>query len=139
MFPNEHSIYLHDTPSRELFLPDQRTFSSGCIRVEKPLELAALVLNDPQWNAQTIDAVIAGKQTRTVNLKTPLPVLILYWTAQPRLDGQVIFRNDIYGRDPPTLAALNRGYRVPVDSHRPPPAPSPAPVEEATSGAEPSR
>jgi murein L,D-transpeptidase YcbB/YkuD len=139
MFPNPYLVYLHDSPAKELYERDQRTFSSGCIRVEKPLELAALVLNDPQWNAQTIDAVIAGKQTRTVNLKTPLPVLILYWTAQPRADGQVIFRNDIYGRDPPTLAALNGGYRVPVDSHRPSPATSPAPVEEATSGAEPSR
>ena len=58
--------------------------------------------------------LIASKQTRTVNLKKPVPVLILYWTAQPRPDGQIIFRNDVYGRDPQTLAALNSDFRVPA-------------------------
>jgi murein L,D-transpeptidase YcbB/YkuD len=129
MFPNPYLVYLHDSPAKELYEQDQRTFSSGCIRVQKPLELAALVLNDPQWNAQSIDAVIANKQTRTINLKKPLPVLILYWTAQPRPDGQVIFRNDVYGRDASTLAALNRGYRVPADAHRPTSA-APEPAQE---------
>jgi L,D-transpeptidase YcbB len=114
MFPNPYLVYLHDSPAKSLYEQDQRTFSSGCIRVQKPFELAALVLNDPQWDKQSIDAVIATKQTRTVNLKTPVPVLILYWTAQPRPDGQVNFRNDVYGRDPATLAALNSDFRVPV-------------------------
>jgi murein L,D-transpeptidase YcbB/YkuD len=114
MFPNPYLVYLHDSPAKSLFEQDQRTFSSGCIRVQQPFELAALVLNDPQWNPQSIDAVIATKQTRTVNLKTPVPVLILYWTAQPRPDGQVNFRNDVYGRDPPTLAALDSDFRLPV-------------------------
>jgi murein L,D-transpeptidase YcbB/YkuD len=59
-------------------------------------------------------ALIATKETRTVNLKRPIPVLILYWTAQPRPDGQVIFRKDVYGRDPATLAALNSDFRVPA-------------------------
>jgi murein L,D-transpeptidase YcbB/YkuD len=57
--------------------------------------------------------VVASKKMQTVNLPSPVPVLLLYWTAQPRPDGQVIFRNDIYGRDPPTLAALNSGFRLP--------------------------
>ena len=114
MFPNPYLVYLHDSPAKSLYEQDQRTFSSGCIRVQQPFELTELVLNDPQWNRQKIDAVIATKETRTVNLKTPIPVLLLYWTAQPRPDGQVIFRNDVYGRDPPTLAALNSGFRVPV-------------------------
>jgi len=114
MFPNPYLVYLHDSPAKSLFEQDQRTFSSGCIRVQQPFELAALVLNDPQWNPQSIDAVIATKQTRTVNLKMPVPVLILYWTAQPRPDGQVNFRNDVYGRDPPTLAALDSDFRLPV-------------------------
>jgi L,D-transpeptidase YcbB len=114
MFPNPYLVYLHDSPAKSLYEQDQRTFSSGCIRVQKPFELAELVLNDPQWNRQSIDAVIATKQTRTVNLKTPVPVLILYWTAQPRPDGQVNFRNDVYGRDPPTLAALNSDFRLPA-------------------------
>ncbi len=63
---------------------------------------------------QSMADVIASKQTRTVNLKKPVPVLILYWTAQPRPDGQIIFRNDVYGRDPQTLAALNSEFRVPA-------------------------
>jgi murein L,D-transpeptidase YcbB/YkuD len=114
MFPNPYLVYLHDSPAKSLYEQDQRTFSSGCIRVQKPFELAELVLNDPQWNQQSMDAVIATKQTRTVTLKQPVPVLILYWTAQPRPDGQVIFRNDVYGRDPPTLAALNSDFRLPA-------------------------
>jgi murein L,D-transpeptidase YcbB/YkuD len=114
MFPNPYLVYLHDSPAKSLYDQDQRTFSSGCIRVEKPFELAERVLNDPQWNPQTIKALIDSKETRTVNLGRPLPVLILYWTAQPRPDGQVIFRKDIYGRDPPTLAALDRDFRLPA-------------------------
>jgi L,D-transpeptidase YcbB len=113
MFPNPHLVYLHDSPAKSLYEQDQRTFSSGCIRVQKPFELAELVLNDPQWNSSAIDGVIAQGETRTVNLRKPLPVLILYWTAQPRPDGQVMFREDVYDRDAPTLAALNSGFRVP--------------------------
>ena len=111
MFPNKYSVYLHDTPTKALFDKDERTFSSGCIRVEKAFELAELVLNDPgQWNQQTMAEVVATKKMRTVNLGRPVPVLILYWTAQPRPDGHVTFRNDVYGRDPPTLAALDAPY-----------------------------
>ena len=114
MFPNPYLVYLHDTPSKSLFDKDERIFSSGCIRVEKAFELAELVLNDPvRWNRAALDAAIATKKTQTVNLARPVPVLILYWTAQPRPDGQVIFRNDVYGRDPATLAALNGTFRRP--------------------------
>ena len=114
MFPNPYLVYLHDSPAKSLYEQDQRTFSSGCIRVDRPFELAELVLDDPQWDQASIQQLIASGETRTVNLKRPVPVLILYWTAQPRPDGQVIFRNDIYGRDPPTLAALNGEFRVPA-------------------------
>jgi len=108
MFPNPYLVYLHDTPSKSLFDRDQRTFSSGCIRVQKAFELAELVLGEPAiWNQQTLAAAVATKQTRTVYLAKPVPVLLLYWTAQPLANGKVMFRNDIYGRDPPTLAALN--------------------------------
>lgn len=114
MFPNPHMVYLHDTPAKSLFEKDERTFSSGCIRVEKAFELAELVLNDPvQWNQQTMAEVVATRKMQTVNLAKPVPVLILYWTAQPRPDGQVIFRNDVYGRDKPTLAALNAPFTAP--------------------------
>jgi L,D-transpeptidase YcbB len=112
MFPNRYSVYMHDTPTKSLFDKDERTFSSGCIRVQKAFELAERVLNDPaRWNAATIADVVAAKSTRTVSLARPVPVLILYWTAQPTSDGRVIFRNDVYGRDPPTLAALDRAIQ----------------------------
>lgn len=111
MFPNRYMVYLHDTPTKSLFDRDERTFSSGCIRVEKAFELAERVLGDPQrWNQQSMADVVASKKMQTVNLAKPVPVLILYWTAQPRADGQVIFRNDVYGRDPPTLAALDAPF-----------------------------
>ncbi|MFO1393884.1 MAG: L,D-transpeptidase family protein [Steroidobacteraceae bacterium] len=108
MFPNPYSVYLHDTPTKSLFDKDERTFSSGCIRVQKAFELAERVLQDPvRWNQATMQEVVAAKETKTVTLAKPVPVLILYWTAQPTPDGQVIFRNDVYGRDPPTLAGLD--------------------------------
>ena len=114
MFPNPYLVYLHDSPAKSLYDRDERAFSSGCIRVAKPFELTELVLNDPaQWNAESMQAVIATGKTRTVNLAKPVPVLILYWTAQPTPDGQIVFRNDVYGRDAPTLAALDSDFRLP--------------------------
>jgi murein L,D-transpeptidase YcbB/YkuD len=114
MFPNPYLVYLHDTPAKSLFGEDARAFSSGCIRVERPFELAELVLNDPErWDQKTFRDVIDSKRTQTVNLQKPVTVMILYWTAQPTPDGQVIFRNDVYGRDPPLLKALDGGFRLP--------------------------
>ena len=114
MFPNPYLVYLHDSPAKSLYDRDERAFSSGCIRVARPFELTELVLNDPvQWNAASIQSVIADGKTRTVNLAKPIPVLILYWTAQPTPDGQILFRNDVYGRDAPTLAALDSDFRLP--------------------------
>ena len=114
MFPNPYLVYLHDSPAKSLYEQDQRTFSSGCIRVQQALELAELVLDDPKWTQASIRQVLASKATRTVNLERPLPVLILYWTAQPRPDGQVTFRHDVYGRDAATLAALDGEFRAPA-------------------------
>jgi murein L,D-transpeptidase YcbB/YkuD len=114
MFPNPYLVYLHDTPSKELFERDTRTFSSGCIRVQKAFELAEMVLGDPgRWNQQSMAEIVASKRTQTVWLARKVPVLLLYWTAQPRADGQTIFRKDIYDRDPALLAALDSGFRLP--------------------------
>jgi murein L,D-transpeptidase YcbB/YkuD len=114
MFPNPYLVYLHDSPAKSLYDRDERAFSSGCIRVARPFELTELLLNDPvQWNAEAIESVIKSGQTRTVNLAKPVPVLILYWTAQPTPDGQIMFRNDVYGRDASTLAALDSDFRLP--------------------------
>jgi murein L,D-transpeptidase YcbB/YkuD len=109
MFPNEHLVYLHDTPNKHLFERPKRTASSGCIRVERPLELTELVLSETQgWDRTRIDQEIASERTTRVDLERPMPVLILYWTAEVMEDGRVAFREDVYGRDVPVLRSLNR-------------------------------
>lgn len=113
MFPNAHAVYLHDTPSKHLFEETSRAFSSGCIRVERPLELAERVLADTAWSAARIQRVVDGGETTNVPLANPLPVLLLYWTAFPLDDGrQVAFAPDIYGRDAGVLKGLAGPYRV---------------------------
>jgi murein L,D-transpeptidase YcbB/YkuD len=100
MFPNKFDVYLHDTPSRELFAKTVRTFSSGCIRIEKAIELAEYVLRgDPKWTRETILAAIGKRVEQNVRLPEPIPVHLLYWTAWTDEDGSIEFRNDIYGRD----------------------------------------
>ncbi|MEE4377924.1 MAG: L,D-transpeptidase family protein [Candidatus Competibacteraceae bacterium] len=100
MFPNPYSVYLHDTPSRNLFTRDQRTFSSGCIRVADPIDLAEYLLkDDPRWNRKKILSATRGKWQKTVHLAEKIPVYLLYWTAWVDEDGTVNFRDDIYQRD----------------------------------------
>jgi len=111
MFPNSYSVYLHDTPSKDLFEEPKRAFSSGCIRIERPLELAERVLADPKWTTAAIDRVVASGKTTTVSLRQPLPVLLLYWTAYPLANGQVAFAPDIYHRDAGILEALEHRMR----------------------------
>ena len=107
MFPNKYSVYLHDTPSKELFARDERIFSSGCIRIEKPFELAQLLLADDsvRWNDNAIkEAMESGKET-TVLLKNPVNVYIYYLTAWSN-GKEMSYRQDIYGRDKEILEAL---------------------------------
>jgi murein L,D-transpeptidase YcbB/YkuD len=113
MFPNSHSVYLHDTPSKSFFDETSRTFSHGCVRVQKPVELAALALEDPAWSVEAIEAAIATGKTKTIMLKEPLPVLILYWTAAVDPDGRVRFLPDVYGRDPAIVRALHAEWKTP--------------------------
>ena len=106
IFPNSHNVYLHDTPQKSFFRETSRTFSHGCVRVAKPIELAALALDDPAWTTPALlDAAATGK-TRTIVLRQPLPVLILYWTAAVGRDGRVQFLPDVYGRDPAVIRGL---------------------------------
>ncbi|HEU4516639.1 MAG TPA: L,D-transpeptidase family protein [Steroidobacteraceae bacterium] len=113
MFPNEYFVYLHDTPSQALFDRAERAFSSGCVRVERALELAAIVLDDPQqWNAQSIDAAIAGGKLQNVTLKRKVPVLLAYWTAWVDSEGRMNFRRDLYGQDAKWAAALDAPFKV---------------------------
>jgi murein L,D-transpeptidase YcbB/YkuD len=108
MFPNQFSVYLHDTPNRDLFNKPRRLYSSGCVRVERPWELAELVLNNPKhWNQEKFQEIVASKKTRWVNLKKPLPVILAYWTAEAGSGGEVMFREDVYARDKAVLSALD--------------------------------
>jgi murein L,D-transpeptidase YcbB/YkuD len=107
MFPNKFAVYLHDTPQRGLFKKASRNFSSGCIRIEKPVELAKYLLqSDPQWPDQKITETIESGVTTVVRIKDPIPVHLLYWTAWVTEKGTVHFGNDIYDRDPPLSKAL---------------------------------
>jgi L,D-transpeptidase YcbB len=106
IFPNEHSIFLHDTPSRELFAADRRTFSSGCIRVENPLDLAALLLKDQGWDHARVQQAVDSTKSQTVLLDKPLPVLIVYWTVSVGASGEAHFASDVYNLDPAVMRAL---------------------------------
>jgi murein L,D-transpeptidase YcbB/YkuD len=107
MLPDSFNIYLHDSPDRHLFERKTRVFSSGCIRIERPLDLAAYLLrNREDWDEKRIwRAMTAGKPQR-VDLQEHLPVHILYRTAWVDGQGRLQFRRDIYGRDRDLYAAL---------------------------------
>jgi len=114
MFPNEYDVYMHDTPATELFSKSRRDFSHGCIRLEKPVELAAWVLrNNPGWDIDHIRAAMNGTKTEEVTLAHPIPVLIVYGTVIVSEDGVVQFYADIYGHDAALEQALDKGYPYP--------------------------
>lgn len=111
LFPNEYNVYLHGTPAKALFLKSRRDFSHGCIRVEKPEELAEWVLRGIEgWNIEHIREAETGEISHRVNLDRPIPVLIVYGTAVVRESGQVQFFDDIYGWDRALAELLDRGY-----------------------------
>ena len=104
-FPNRYDVYMHDTPAKSLFSRSRRDFSHGCIRVEDAAALASWALKDePEWTPENIRAAMNGEETIRVNIKNPIPVLILYGTAVVLENSEVEFYNDIYGYD----AALER-------------------------------
>jgi len=116
IFPNEHFVFLHDTPSKALFSRTERTFSSGCIRVENPFELAEIMLNDAdKWNPTTIQALLDSEVPKTVFLDEPMTVMLMYSTVGVADYDGVRFYNDIYQRDPRVLESLNADfeYRLP--------------------------
>jgi murein L,D-transpeptidase YcbB/YkuD len=115
IFPNRHNVYLHSTPAPELFSQARRDFSHGCIRVEKPAELAAWALrNTPGWDLERIrQGMQSGKDNQQVNLAKPIPVLILYGTAIVDEAGSVRFFDDIYGQDKSLEKVLAKGYPFP--------------------------
>ncbi len=100
LFPNSHSIYLHDTPSKSLFSRDKRAFSHGCIRVEDPKRLAMYVLRrQPEWTETRIDSAMHAEKELSVKIAKPIPVFIAYFTSWVDREGRLNFRNDIYKRD----------------------------------------
>lgn len=108
--PNDYDVYLHDTAKRHLFAEDRRTYSSGCVRLQKARDLAvALLAGHPKWSAGKIDSVIAAGRELTIQLPRPVPVHILYWTAFVDGEGHLQLRDDIYGRDAALLRALAEG------------------------------
>ncbi|HEX5760666.1 MAG TPA: L,D-transpeptidase family protein, partial [Thermoanaerobaculia bacterium] len=114
MFPNQFNIYLHDTPADHLFDVAERGFSHGCIRIEKPMELAEYLLrDDPKWSRAALQEAIDSGESRSLKLPRPIAVHILYWTAWVEPDGTVQFRDDLYGHD----ATLDRALaeEPPVD------------------------
>jgi L,D-transpeptidase YcbB len=111
MFPNEHSVYLHDTPSRDLFSRDSRAFSSGCIRVENPFELVEQLLGER--GRERVETLVASGRTETVFLDKPMTVMLLYWTAEVDAAGRVSFFPDVYQRDAAVVAALAEPFRAP--------------------------
>jgi len=107
LFPNSHDVYLHSTPSRGLFAHSTRTFSSGCVRVRDPLDLAAFLMSDPgTWTAESLKRQIARGGTRTLQPAQSVPLSIVYLTAWVEENGTVQFRRDLYDTDVRALAAL---------------------------------
>jgi L,D-transpeptidase YcbB len=121
MFPNQYDIYLHSTPATELFNRTRRDFSHGCVRVQKPEDLAAWLLDGQQggnhqdWDLDTVhEAMTDGPDNHQVNLKTPVPIVIFYMTAEVEPDGHVHFFDDIYGYDDELNKVLAKGPPYPM-------------------------
>ncbi len=114
MFPNDHAVYLHDTPSKYLFSRAERAFSHGCIRVENPFDFAEQLLGKDGWTQEKFQEILDGGKTQTVMLSRPLPVLLLYWTAVARRDGTVVFYNDVYERDNAISDALDEPFMLDI-------------------------
>jgi murein L,D-transpeptidase YcbB/YkuD len=121
MFPNQYDIYLHSTPATELFNRTRRDFSHGCVRVEKPADLAAWLLDGQkdkdgqEWSLEKVQqAMNSGPNNYQVNLKTPVPIVIFYVTAEVEEDGHVHFFDDIYGYDESLRKVLEKGPPYPI-------------------------
>ncbi|GAA0878618.1 L,D-transpeptidase family protein [Algoriphagus jejuensis] len=109
MFPNEHNVYIHDTPARSLFRKEDRAMSHGCIRVENPAKLAETLLrSDASWTSERIDMAMHQDSEVIVNLPRKIPVVLLYLTFWADSKGEAHFRQDIYDRDEEVLALLKK-------------------------------
>ena len=108
IFPNKHSVYLHDTPSKSLFGRQERAFSHGCIRTQDPLDLAEVLLEGSNWTREKIDATIKSRVTKRAFPNRDVDVLLFYLTAG-YYDGDGIgFFKDVYNRDGKVLIQLDK-------------------------------
>jgi len=108
LLPNKYSVYLHDTPAKTLFARARRCFSHGCVRLEKPFELAELLLHDePGWSSERMKKTLETEQNYRIRLTRPMPTYLAYWTAWVDNRGIMHFRDDVYGRDARLEAALD--------------------------------
>lgn len=116
MFPNEHDVYLHDTPADHLFSREERDFSHGCIRLERPVQFAEhLFRGHSEWSGGRIRQTIVSGEQKSIKLPKKLPVHILYFTAWVEDNGTVQFRKDVYGHDQRLGRALAEEPVVPLD------------------------
>jgi len=107
MFPNKHSVYIHDTPSRSLFEREDRALSHGCIRLQNPADFAKILLGDmPGWTEEKIQEAMHRSSEQIVNLNRKIPVVLIYLTFWADSKGQANFRQDIYNRDEEVLELL---------------------------------
>jgi L,D-transpeptidase YcbB len=107
LMPNPYSVYLHDTPAKSLFAQARRCYSHGCVRLEKPFELATLLLRDePGWSVERVERTLETERNHHIHLRRAMPVFLVYWTAWMDNQGIIHFRDDVYGRDQRLRAAL---------------------------------
>ena len=123
--PNEHTVYMHDTPMKQLFSQRSRAFSAGCVRVEGVFNLVDWIARyEPGWGEPgQAQRIVQGGQAVDVTLTRPIPVYFSYITAWAERDGEVEFRPDIYGRD----GAVDQVAEMDRDPNEPPPAETLAP------------
>ncbi len=109
LFPNPYSVYLHDTPAKALFASRSRAFSSGCVRLDHPIELADLILTTDRkgWTSAQTQVSLEAMKTQTLQLGSPVTILLAYWTAWVDPEGVINFRRDIYGLDNRWAKALD--------------------------------
>ncbi|WP_051091283.1 L,D-transpeptidase family protein [Methylopila sp. M107] len=141
MFPNKHSVYLHDTSSRSLFEKSARAMSHGCVRVDRPLEFADALSGDQGLSGSKLKAMIGGKE-RSLTLGRKIPVHLTYFTAWIDPNGKLETRDDLYGLDARLRAAMRGEPLPPLPKDEAPkiiakPKPKPKPVEETVASVTP--
>jgi murein L,D-transpeptidase YcbB/YkuD len=118
VFPNHHAVYLHDTAQRGLFGRADQALSHGCVRVERPAELALALLAEQGWDAARLEQALATRRTRRIELVEPVPVFLDYRTAELDAEGRLRLLGDVYGHD--KAARANPPSKPVVATSRPP-------------------